>query len=144
MFDLEGTHRLYRDSDVIFREGDQGNEMYIIKSGQVKLTKKLYGIMVKIAVLDEGDFFGEMSLFDDSPRSAMAMAIGKVELVAVDRSRLHEYFRSDPDMAVTIVQAMAQRIRNIDAQLTEIVAKGRLSKEEADKLAKYALYKNES
>jgi CRP-like cAMP-binding protein len=115
--------------------------MYIIKSGQVKLTKKLYGIMVKIAILEKGDFFGEMSLFDDAPRSAMAMAIGKVDVIAVERDSLHKYFRSDPDSAVAILQAMAQRIRNVDTQLTEMVAKGRLPKEEAEKLAQYSYYK---
>ena len=63
--------RIYRKGP-IFREGDDGSTMFVIKSGRVMITKNMYGIMVKIAELGPGDHFGEMSLLEGQPRSATA------------------------------------------------------------------------
>lgn len=125
---------------MIFREEDEAREMYVIKSGKVKITKKMYGIMVKIAELGAGDFFGEMALLDGTPRSATALAMGKVQLAAFDQSELINFIKGDPVMTLKMLKAMSQRLRKIDDELTKLVVKGRLPKEEVKKIGKYTFF----
>ena len=137
MLEAVGKPATCRDLDVIFREGDAGGEMYVIKSGRVKLTKKTHGIVATIATLEAGDFFAEMSLFDDAPRSATATAVGKVELVAYDKQTLTDSIARDPAIALSMLAAMSRRIRAIDDELAQLVAKGLLPKEQATALRRY-------
>lgn len=137
MFEGKGETRTYRDLEVIFREGEPGSEMYLIKSGKVKITKKMQGIIAKIAVLEPGEFFAEMALFENQPRSATATALGKVELVAYDKATLTESIKEDPALALTMLEAMSRRVRSIDEEVTRLIAKGLLPKEEAEKIRRY-------
>jgi CRP-like cAMP-binding protein len=135
--EAKGETRSYRDLDVIFREGDSGEEMFLIKSGKVKITKKTSGIVANIAVLEPGDFFAEMSLFDDKPRSATATALGRVELLAYDRDSLRETVQSDPTVALKMLETMSHRLRKIDAEVAALIAKGLLPREEAERIRRY-------
>ena len=119
----------------IFREGDEGDVMYVIKSGKVKVTKNMYGIMVTIAELGPGDYFGEMALLEGTPRSASALAETQVEAEVLDREGLTERVASDPQFAFTVLRTMSHRLRQIDERLAELVAKGRLPQEEAMRLS---------
>ena len=73
---------------LIYRDGDSGEEMFIIQSGQVKITKNMYGIMVAIANLGPGDYFGYMAFFegDRRTRAAAAAAAGSSPLSPNSRS----------------------------------------------------------
>lgn len=137
MFEAKGETRTYRDLEMIFREGDPGNEMFLIKSGKVKITKKIQGIVANIAVLGPGEFFAEMTLFDNQPRSATATAVGRAELVAYDRAALAESIKGDPNVAFAMLEAMSRRMRKIDDEMTRLIAKGLLPKEEAEKIRRY-------
>ena len=117
----------------IFREGDKGDAMFVIKTGRVRITKNLHGIMVKIADLGPGDHFGEMALIEGVPRSATAIADSQVEADVYDRKALKELVASDPEFAFTMLQEMSHRLRQIDERLTDLVAKGRLPRDEASK-----------
>ena len=124
--------KLYRKGP-IFREGDKGDAMFVIKTGRVRITKNLHGIMVKIADLGPGDHFGEMALIEGVPRSATAIADSQVEADVYDRKALKELVASDPEFAFTMLQEMSHRLRQIDERLTDLVAKGRLPRDEASK-----------
>lgn len=137
MFETKGETKTYRDLDVIFREGDSGTEMYVIKSGKVQITKKMQGIVVKIAVLEPGDFFGEMALLENQPRAATTTALGKVEVSAYDKDALAEGIKGDQTLAFKLLEAMGQRVRRIDEEVTRLIAKGLLPKEEAQKIRRY-------
>ncbi len=137
MLKAKGETKSYRDLEVIFREGDTGKEMYIIKSGKVKITKKMRGLVANIAVLEPGDFFAEMALFEDSPRSATATAMGKVEVIAYDKNALAESIKEDPGIAFKMLEVMSKRIRKIDDEVTGLIIKGLLPKEEAEKIRRY-------
>jgi len=63
--------RVYQDGDIIVREGDKGSEMYIIKSGSVKVTKKTHKGQITLTTLSHGDFFGEMALFEQAIRQRL-------------------------------------------------------------------------
>lgn len=137
MSDSAGKPKSYSYFDVIFQEGDQADEMYVITSGEVKITKKMLGIMVTLGELRAGDFFGEMALLDAAPRSATAVAVGPVEAVAYDREGLKEKIKVDPDFAMSVMRAMSRRLRNVDQELTKLLAKGRLPSEEAQQIERH-------
>jgi CRP-like cAMP-binding protein len=137
LFEAKGETRAYRDLEVIFREGDPGSEMFVIKSGKVKITKKVRGIVANIAVLQPGDFLAEMALFDDQPRSATATAVGRVELITYDKDSLGESIKGDPAMAFRMLETMSKRLRKIDDEVATLIAKGLLPKEEAERIRRY-------
>ncbi|HTP10496.1 MAG TPA: DUF1003 domain-containing protein [Anaerolineae bacterium] len=96
----------------IFHEGDPGGIMYVIRSGQVESW--LYDEdrkRVVLATFEEGDFFGELSLLDQEPRSATATALTNTELLAVDRTDLQLLFKQKPDAALDVISALGSRLR---------------------------------
>ena len=62
----------------LFQEGDRGEEMYIIQSGKVKISKRIRGVEKTLATLEKGEFFGEMAILNDKPRSATAETAGRL------------------------------------------------------------------
>jgi CRP-like cAMP-binding protein len=114
--------------------------MYVIKSGKVKITKSMYGIMVKIAEIGPGDFFGEIAFLENAPRSSTAIAMTQVEADVYDRQALACHIAAQPEFAFAMLRAIASRLREIDERLTDLVARGRLPKEEAAELGQHALY----
>jgi CRP/FNR family cyclic AMP-dependent transcriptional regulator len=134
-----GTARTYPRGP-IFREGDEGDVMYVIRSGEVKVTKNMYGIMVKIADLGPGDQFGEMALLEGGPRAATAIAKTRVEADVYDRTAVTRRIAAEPEFALSLLRSMSHRLRQVDESLTELVAKGRLPREEAAKLGRNSWY----
>ena len=102
----------YHDGDVIFEEGDEGNEMYFVEDGRVrivgsyKLTKKV------LAIYEKGDFFGEMVLFGGKTRSATAVAVGMTRILPVTRETLASQIQSRPEIAMALLETLSNRIRN--------------------------------
>lgn len=109
----------YRKSEVIFEEGSTGSEMYLIHSGRVLLSvKQGKARQVPLAVLNPGDFFGEMALVDDSPRSATASALEEnTELITIDRAKFLFMVRQQPEFALSLMHTFCQRLRRLDNQL---------------------------
>ena len=109
----------YRKSEVIFEEGSTGNEMYLVLSGQVLLSVRESGKEeVALAELNPGDFFGEMALVDDSPRSATAVAAkDNTELITLDRSKFLFMVRQQPEFALSLMHTLCQRLRGMDKRL---------------------------
>jgi CRP/FNR family cyclic AMP-dependent transcriptional regulator len=111
--------RMYRKSEIIFEEGSTGSEMYLIHSGRVSLSvRQNEAERVPLVVLDPGDFFGEMALVDDSPRSATASAVeDDTELIAMDRTRFLFMVRQQPEFALSLMHTLCQRLRDMDKRL---------------------------
>ena len=111
----------YRDGSIIFEENSSGKEMYIIMSGKVKIIKKMDAAGTILATLEEGEFFGEMSLFDNHPRSATVMAIGDVKLLEINQKDFLKKISKDPSLAFRILEKMSQRIRTTDEAILKHV-----------------------
>ena len=107
----------------LFEEGDEGHEMYVILEGKVLISKYIPGAGEEaLAILERGDFFGEMSLIDGEPRSADARAYsGPLTVLALDQSTVHEVLSMDPDAALEFLQLLcrliATRLREIDEKV---------------------------
>ncbi len=115
--------KIYSDGEVIFQEGETGNVMYVIQSGNVKITKKIESGEVEIATLHHGEIFGEMALFDRMPRSASAVAVGDARVLSVDKKKLFSTISRDPTLMFKLLESMSQRIRKLDEELTKLKKK---------------------
>jgi CRP/FNR family cyclic AMP-dependent transcriptional regulator len=113
----------FSDGEIVVREGDQTREMYVIKEGGVEIFKLVGGHEVRLAVLERGSFFGEMSLLEGLPRSATARAMGETELVVLRPGSLLLRIRQDPTFAFELLQQMSRRIRQLNDQLVFKVAR---------------------
>ena len=100
----------------IFREGDPGNEMYIIEVGSVEITRQVRGAQ-PLAVLEPGDFFGEMAVLEDQPRFASARAKENSRLLRIDRSAFAELVQQNFEIAVRIMRKLALRLRRTEQSL---------------------------
>ena len=107
----------YKDGDNIFEENSIGREMYIILTGKVKVIKEKDGVETTLATLEEGDFFGEMSLFDNNPRSATVRALGNIKLLEINQKNFLKKISRDPSLAFRMLEKMSQRIRKTDDKI---------------------------
>jgi CRP/FNR family transcriptional regulator, cyclic AMP receptor protein len=102
----------YGASEIIFLEGSPGAEMFIVYSGRVQLTTNAPGYEIVLGEVGAGDFFGEMSLVDLSPRTATAKAVeDDTRLVAIDQAKFLYMVGQQPAFALTIMHALCRRIR---------------------------------
>lgn len=111
----------YKDGSIIFEENSIGKEMYIILSGNVKIIKKKGDVETVIATLGEGDFFGEMSLFDNYPRSATVKAEGNVSLLEINQKNFLKKISKDPSLAFRMLEKMSHRIRKTDDKIMNYI-----------------------
>ncbi|MFQ3619775.1 MAG: Crp/Fnr family transcriptional regulator [Spirochaetales bacterium] len=115
----------FNEGDVIFRQGDPGDVMYILVSGAVELRIKVEKGEKLIKTVDTPhDFFGEMALVDGSPRSATAIAVKPTKLIVVDETQFEKIVLSNGKFAWKIIQVLSQRIRNSNLQISELVELG--------------------
>lgn len=107
----------FKDGDFIFHEGDLGTEMYIIHEGKVEILNQVGGKEVVLAVLERGDFFGEMSVLEDLPRAASARALSNTRLLQINGSTFDQLLRDNPEIAVRMMRKLSRRLRETDELL---------------------------
>ena len=117
--------KLYEDGEIIVREGDKGDCMYVIQKGRVEVLQTKNKKDVRLAILDEGDFFGEMSIFEKEERSATVKALGEVRALTIDKKNFLKRIHEDPSLAFHIVKNLSRRIRALDSHHTRIRANDR-------------------
>ena len=113
--------RRFDPDQIIFHHGDPGGLLYIIVDGKVKITHSTPdGNEALLAILGAGDFFGELALLDDSPRSATAESIEATETLTLHREEFMRYIHNNPDFSLHVLQTMAQHIRRLNNQISDI------------------------
>ena len=117
--DLFGTS--CEKDEVIFREGDQGDTMYIIQSGTVEISQDKDGKKLVLALLEKGAFFGEMALIDKHLRSATAAAVSNSRLLPFTRTSIMERIRQDPGVVLHLLTTLCQRITQTNHRLHTMV-----------------------
>src|SRR5512137_282335 len=109
------TSKSYRRGEVIFHQDDPGFAMHLIKSGQVKIAATSpEGEEVIIAILKDSDFFGELSLLDDKPRSANAVAMEATQTLILRRDDFVDMLSRHPEMVGAVLASLAERLRRTD------------------------------
>jgi CRP-like cAMP-binding protein/cytochrome c-type biogenesis protein CcmH/NrfG len=113
----------FADGAYLFQEGDKGAEMYVVLEGRALISKYIPGAGEEaLAILERGDFFGEMSLIDGQPRSADARAhAGPLTVLALDQATVREVLAMDPHASLEFLQLLcrlvANRLREIDEKV---------------------------
>lgn len=134
--------RAYADGDIIFREGDDSREMYVVKEGEVSVVKTSKRGEVELARLRKGDFVGEMSLLESLPRSATARARGNTKLLAIHPGGFLLKIRRDPTFAFEMMQALSRRIRVTNENLMRELDSEGLGSEAIERIISKAEFEN--
>jgi len=110
----------YADGEIIIRQGEVGNSMFVIQEGQVEIIGELNEQHVQLAVLGEGQFFGEMSIFERQVRSATVRALGQARVLTVDENTLLRRIHEDPSQVYRMVRTMSHRIRDLSGEVARL------------------------
>ena len=111
-----------RRGDVLFREGDDPDELFVVASGRIAIANKsIDGRESMVALMEEGDLFGEMGLFDGRGRSAEARALETSVVTAVPYGPVRNLYKDDPALLWRVVAMLAGRLRTMDTALADSV-----------------------
>ncbi len=114
--------KTYPKNSVIVFEDDPGDSLYVVKSGQVKVVLiGEDGREVILSVMGEGDFFGEMALIDDQPRSAHVIAMEDSRLIVLYRQDFLRCLEETPRIALGMLKALSRRLRSADDKIGGLV-----------------------
>jgi uncharacterized membrane protein len=118
------SERQLKAGEMIFNQGDTGSSMYIVAVGHVNIhLPGEASRRVSLKDISRGEYFGELALFDDKPRSASALATTDATLLELSREMLSDYLERRPRAAMAILRTMAERLRETNAMLSERAAK---------------------
>ena len=110
----------YDVGEAIVLQGDVGDCMFVIQSGEVEVFHQKDDQIVSLTILQEGEFFGEIPLFERSTRTASVRAKGDVRLLTVDNETLLQRIHEDPSLAYRILQTLSQRLLNLDSEVVRL------------------------
>lgn len=114
--------RTFERGETIFLKGDEGDTLYVILSGEVKIVLASPGGQESILIVfGDGDFFGEMALFDAKPRSADAVAVGTTAMLTLHRREFEQFVRENPEVAFPIFRALTSRLRRTTHRLEDVM-----------------------
>ena len=117
-----GRDREMRRGDVLFREGDDPDQLFVVLSGRIAIANKsIDGRESMVALMEEGDLFGEMGLFDGRGRSAEARALETSVVTAVPYGPVRSLYEDDPALLWRVVAMLAGRLRTMDTALADSV-----------------------
>jgi CRP/FNR family cyclic AMP-dependent transcriptional regulator len=105
----------------IMAEGDRSSGLYILLSGKVKVVlRSEEGKEIILAILNPTEFFGEMALLDDAPRSADIVAMAPTTVLVIAKQEFKSWLQRQPDMAFVIIKTLAQRLREADQKIGDL------------------------
>jgi len=114
--------KTYSDGEVITRQGDIGDCMYVIQQGEVQVLVEKDGVETSLRVANEGEFMGEMAIFDHERRSATLRALGEARLLTIDKKNFLKRVHKDPSLAFRLVQTMSKRVRDLSDEVARLKA----------------------
>ena len=115
--------KVFPPGTVLFRDGERGKEMYVIQSGKVKITKEIRGEEQTLATLGDGEFFGEMAILNNKPRSASATVMEESKMLVIDPKTFEAMIRGNTEIAVRMIKKLSQRLQEADHQIESLMMK---------------------
>ncbi len=116
--ELGALGRTYQPGQIIIRQGEMGDSMYVIQEGLVEVIKEVDGRAIQLAILGKDEFFGEMAIFEQEARAATVRALGPARIMTIDQKNLLRRIQEDPSLAYRLVQVMSSRIRKLGEDFT--------------------------
>jgi len=111
--------KVYQDGEVIIRQGEAGDYMYVIQEGRVEVLVDQGSKQVQLGIREAGHFLGEMAIFEHQPRSATVRALGQARVLTLDKESFLRRIHEDPSLAYHIMQTMSHRVRELSAELAQ-------------------------
>ena len=110
--------RLYKDGEIIIKQGTVGDCAYVIQKGKVEVITEKNGKDVKVAELGDREFFGEMALFEKDVRSCTIRALGDVNILTMDKRNFYKTIQKDPSIAFRLLEGMSNRLRETNKYIS--------------------------
>ncbi len=107
----------YKDGEIIVREGESGNCMFVIQEGQVEAVTVSDGRELRLRTMGADEIFGEMALFEEETRTATIRAVGPARVLTIDKKNFLGGIHEDPSLALRVVKTMSHRIRDLTNRL---------------------------
>jgi CRP/FNR family transcriptional regulator, cyclic AMP receptor protein len=120
---LERLGKHFLAGTTLFKEGDSGREMYVVHSGSVELRRRMNDLDSVLAIVPPGEFFGEMAIVNNRPRSATAIVREDAWLLVIDARTFDQMIRSKTEIAVRMIKSMAARLEQANQQIELLLLK---------------------
>jgi CRP-like cAMP-binding protein len=114
---MAGLGKEYKTGEVVFRQGDKGNCMFVIQDGEVEAIAESDGREFRLRTMGPNEFFGEMALFEHEVRTATIRTTKPTRILSIDKKNFLGGIHEDPSLAFRIVQTMSHRIRDLTDRL---------------------------
>lgn len=125
---LEHFGRRYANGEFLYREGDPSREVFMLQEGRVRVVKRVRNVERSIQILRPGDLFGEGALVPASPRTASAMALSDVLVLALDPETFGQLLQGSSQVALRLVQQLVRRLRDAEEQVENLMIRDPLSR----------------
>ncbi len=114
--------KVYQDGEIIVRQGDHGESMFVIQAGQVEVVAEREGEETLLRVAQAGELLGEMAIFEKQPRSATLRALGEAKVLTIDKKNFMRRINEDPTIAFRILETMSHRVRELSNEIVRLKA----------------------
>ena len=111
----------FKKGEVLFKEGDVGKEMFVVQAGKVNITKTVRDTEKVLATLGAGEFFGEMAILNQKPRSAGAVMAEDGKLLVIDPKTFEAMIRGNVEIAVRLIKKLSDRLQEADDQIENLL-----------------------
>jgi len=109
--------KVYADGEILIRQGEVGDAMFVIQSGEAEILIEQDGVETRLRVAGEGEILGEMAVFEREVRSATVRAMGEMRALTLDKRNFLRQIAEDPSIAFRIVESMSGRIRELSDRI---------------------------
>ena len=114
--------RFYADGEIVARQGDVGDCMFMVQDGEVEIVLEEHGTEVVLRTAGRNELLGEMAIFDRAPRSATIRAKGRARILTLDKRNLLRRINEDPSLAFRMIETMSRRVRELSHEVVELQA----------------------
>lgn len=112
--------RIYHDGEIVFRQGDVGDCLYVVQDGEVEIIDETGGRETLLRVAGRNELFGEMAVFEREKRSATIRARGEARILTIDKKNFLRRINEDPSLAFNLVERMSRRVRELSTEVVRL------------------------
>jgi CRP/FNR family cyclic AMP-dependent transcriptional regulator len=112
--------RAYQAGEVVVRQGDEGDCLFVVQEGELEVVREEQGKETLLRVVGKDELVGEMAVFDRTRRSATVRARGPARVLTLDKKNFLRRINEDPSLAFRIVETMSRRVRELSSQVVEL------------------------
>jgi CRP-like cAMP-binding protein len=114
--------RYYADGEIVARQGEVGDCMFIVQDGEVEILLEEHGTEVVLRRAGRNEVLGEMAVFEQAPRSATIRAVGRARILTLDKRNFMRRINEDPSLAFRLIEIMSRRVRDLSHEVHELQA----------------------